>query len=175
MAMHLEKINVPWHGVVSPLFFITSRGPIQFNVLDTAGNEKFGCGRDGMYDGAKAALFLFDVTSRITYKNVPNWHRDVTRVNGSIPMVLVGNKAESKNRTVKAYQITFHRKENQQYYDVAATSNVNVEKPFLWLARKLFGDNHLTFFEPPTLPPPPPPGPGAILDDATEFEAENGL
>ena len=23
---------------------------------------------------------MFDVTSRITYKNVPNWHRDLTRV-----------------------------------------------------------------------------------------------
>lgn len=35
---------------------------------------------------------MFDVTSRITYKNVPNWHRDLTRVCENIPIVLCGNK-----------------------------------------------------------------------------------
>lgn len=35
---------------------------------------------------------MFDVTSRITYKNVPNWHRDLTRVCEHIPIVLCGNK-----------------------------------------------------------------------------------
>jgi len=35
---------------------------------------------------------MFDVTSRITYKNVPKWHKDLTRICENIPMVLVGNK-----------------------------------------------------------------------------------
>lgn len=38
---------------------------------------------------------MFDVTSRITYKNVPNWHRDLTRVCEHIPIVLCGNKVRS--------------------------------------------------------------------------------
>ena len=38
---------------------------------------------------------MFDVTSRITYKNVPNWHRDIVRVCENIPIVLVGNKVWS--------------------------------------------------------------------------------
>jgi hypothetical protein len=80
---------------------------------------------------------MFDVTSRITYKNVPNWHRDLTRVCENIPIVLVGNKCDIKDRKVKPKHITFHRKKNLQYYDVSAKSNYNFEKPFLWLARKL--------------------------------------
>ena len=28
---------------------------------------------------AECAIIMFDVTSRITYQNVPNWYRDVTR------------------------------------------------------------------------------------------------
>jgi hypothetical protein len=82
---------------------------------------------------------MFDVTSRITYKNVPNWHRDLVRVCEAIPIVLVGNKVDVKERKVKAKQITFHRKKNLQYYDISAKSNYNFEKPFLWLARKLVG------------------------------------
>lgn len=88
---------------------------------------------------------MFDVTSRITYKNVPNWHRDLTRDCGNIPIVLVGNKVGTKDRKVKAKHITFHRnKEDMEYYDIYTESNPlsnkeNLEKPFLWLARKLTG------------------------------------
>ena len=80
---------------------------------------------------------MFDVTSRITYKNVPNWHRDLTRVCENIPIVLCGNKVEVKERKVKTKQINFHRKKNIQYYEISAKTNYNFEKPFLYLARKL--------------------------------------
>jgi hypothetical protein len=40
----------------------------------------------------QCAIIMFDVTSRVTYKNVPNWHRDLTRVCENIPIVLCGNK-----------------------------------------------------------------------------------
>lgn len=50
-------------------------GPIQFDVWDTAGQEKFGGLRDGYYINGQCGIIMFDVTSRITYKNVPNWHR----------------------------------------------------------------------------------------------------
>jgi len=97
---------------------------------------------------------FFDVTSRVTYKNVPNWHRDLTRVIENVPIVLCGNKVDIKDRKVKAKQITFHRKKNLQYYDISAKSNYNFEKPFLWLARKLSGEPKLEFVEAPALAPP---------------------
>jgi GTP-binding nuclear protein Ran len=99
---------------------------------------------------------MFDVTSRTSYKNVPNWHRDLTRVCDNIPIVLVGNKVDVKERKVKAKTINFHRRKNLAYYDISAKSNYNFEKPFLWLARKLTGDNHLVFTEAPAVEPPDP-------------------
>jgi GTP-binding nuclear protein Ran len=135
-------------------------GEIQFDVWDTAGQEKFGGLRDGYYINGQCGIIMFDVTSRITYKNVPNWHRklltlsrtifmrpsnhtctgDLVRVCENIPIVLTGNKVDVKERKVKAKTITFHRKKNLQYYDISAKSNYNFEKPFLWLARKLVGN-----------------------------------
>ena len=97
---------------------------------------------------------MFDVTSRVTYKNVPNWHRDLVRVCENIPIVLTGNKVDIKDRKVKAKSIVFHRKKNLQYYDISAKSNYNFEKPFLWLARKLIGDSNLEFVAMPALVPP---------------------
>jgi len=165
-----EKKYVATLGVeVHPLVFHTNRGPLKFNVWDTAGQEKFGGLRDGYYIQGQCAIIMFDVTSRITYKNVPNWHRDLTRVCENIPIVLCGNKVEIKDRKVKAKQITFHRKKNLQYYDISAKSNYNFEKPFLWLAKKLSGDGHLHFVEAPALQPPE-----FTIDEATKakYEAE---
>lgn len=134
--------------------FYTKYGPIEFSVWDTAGQEKFGGLRDGYYIQSAAAIIMFDVTSRVTYKNVPNWHRDLVRVCDNIPIVLCGNKVDVKDRKVKAKSIVFHRKKNLQYYDISAKSNYNFEKPFLYLARKLTGDATLEFVAMPALAPP---------------------
>lgn len=62
----------------------------------------------------QCAVIMFDVTARVTYKNVPNWHRDLVRVCENIPIVLCGNKVDIKDRKVKAKAIVFHRKKNLQ-------------------------------------------------------------
>jgi len=151
-----EKKYVATLGAeVHPLVFHTSMGPIKFNVWDTAGQEKFAGLRDGYYIEAKCGIIMFDVTSRITYKSVPNWHRDLVRVcDEKIPIVLVGNKVDMKDRKVKTKQITFHRKKNLQYYDISAKSNYNFEKPFLWIAKKVARCDKLQFVEAPALRPP---------------------
>ena len=97
-------------------------------------------------------MIMFDVCSRITYSNVPKWYKDLTRVCETIPIVLVGNKVDVKDRKVKAKQITFHRKKNLQYYDISAKSNYQFEKPFVWLLRRLV-DPNLVLAEAPTLAP----------------------
>lgn len=155
MTGEFEKKYVATLGVeVHPLVFHTNRGPIRFNVWDTAGQEKFGGLRDGYYVQGQCAIIMFDVTSRVTYKNVPDWHRDLVRVCERIPVVLCGNKVDIKDRKIKPRNITFHRKRNLQYYDISAKSNYNFEKPFLWLARKLVGDMDLNFVAMPALLPP---------------------
>merc|ERR1739845_97146 len=150
-----EKKYVATLGVeVHPLSSHTNFGPICSNVWDTAGQEKFGGLRDGYYIQGQCAIIMFDVTSRDTYTNVQNWHRDLVRVCENIPIVLVGNKVDIKERKVRAKQITFHRKKNLQYYDISAKSNYNFERPFLYLARKLTGDPNLEFVAMPALLPP---------------------
>jgi GTP-binding nuclear protein Ran len=132
--------------------FFTNHGTILFNVWDTAGQEKLGGLRDGYYIGGQCGIIMFDVCSRITYSNVPKWYKDLTRVCETIPIVLVGNKVDVKDRKVKAKQITFHRKKNLQYYDISAKSNYQFEKPFVWLLRRLV-DPNLVLSEAPILAP----------------------
>jgi len=108
-------------------------------------------------------MIFFDVTARMTYKNVPNWHRDFVRVVHDAPIVLCGNKVDVKERAVKAKNITFHRKKNLQYYDISAKSNYNFEKPFLYLIRQLAKDNNVAFREYVCNPP----SSDVVLDPAT--------
>jgi GTP-binding nuclear protein Ran len=150
-----EKRYVATMGVeVHPLAFYTNLGHVVFNCWDTAGQEKFGGLRDGYYIGGQAAIIMFDVTARITYRSVPTWHKDLVRVCEKIPMVLCGNKVDCKGREVKPKDIFFHRKNNIQYYDISAKSNYNFEKPFLHIARRLTGDSNCHFVEAPALADP---------------------
>ena len=139
---------------VHPLMLHTNRGGL----------------RDSYYIQAQCAIIMFDVTSRVTYKNVPNWHRDVVQVCENIPIVLCGNKVDIKDRKVKVKSIVFHRKKNLQYYDISGKSNYNFEKSFLWLARKFIGDPNLEFVAMPALAPPE-----IVMDPALAAQYEQDL
>ncbi|CAG9760011.1 unnamed protein product [Ceutorhynchus assimilis] len=168
---------------VHPLVFYTNKGQIMFNVWDTSGQETFGSLRDSYYDQAQCAIIMFDVTARVTYKNVPNWHKDIARVCENVPIVLCGNKVDIQDRKVKTQNILYHRKHNLEYYDISAKTKYNFEKPFLWLAQQLLHDPNLVFV---TMPAPVPPEErmdpsmnpqwqqelGNILDEVLE-QAEN--
>lgn len=163
LSAELEEKCVATLGAMgSNVVFYTNIGPIRFNVVIPGGGKHARSVQSCHYKKADCAIIMFDVTSRITYKNVPNWHRDVTRVCGPIPIVLLGNKVEIKDRKVKRKQVTFHKKKNLGYYDISQKSNRNIEKPFLWLAKKL-----VHFVEAPTPQPPL-----LQLGDATEWMHE---
>ena len=111
---------------------------------------------------------MFDVTSRVTYKNVPNWHRDLVRVCENILIVLRGNKVDIKDIKIKAKSIVFHQKKNLQYYDISAKSNYSFEKSFLWLARKLTGDPNLESVTMPAFSCPARGGHGPSLGSTVQ-------
>ena len=66
-----EKKYIPTLGVeVHPLKFNTNGGEICFNVWDTAGQEKFDKLHASYYFGADCCILVFDVTRKITYRNL---------------------------------------------------------------------------------------------------------
>ena len=54
---------------------------------------------------------MFDVTSKITYKNVPKWYKGLINVcDQGIPIVVVGNKVDIRERKVKPKILLQHFK-----------------------------------------------------------------
>lgn len=78
---------------------------VTFNVWDTAGQEKFGGLRDGYYIQAKCAIVWCDLGSKATLRNCAQWIKDLNRVCGDIPIVMVGNKCDLLDRKVKQHHI----------------------------------------------------------------------
>lgn len=151
-----EKMYVPTQGAqVHKLTFHTNVGKIDFNVWDTAGQEKFGGLGDGYYTNADAAIFMFDLTSRITYSHIPSWYTNFKRVCGDDKaMIICGNKVDIKNRKVKTRSITFPKKKGIKYLDLSAKSNYNFAEVFLSIICQLMKRNDIKFIQAPALKPP---------------------
>lgn len=78
---------------------------------------------------------------------------EASRLCSDVPIVLCGNKNDVEERKVEPAAVRFPRKIRLQYYDISAKSNYNIEKPFLWLARKLLDKPDLDFVEAAILQP----------------------
>ncbi|KAH8420768.1 hypothetical protein KR222_004309 [Zaprionus bogoriensis] len=133
---------------VHTLKYLTTRGPVQFDTWDTAGQANSAGLREGYYINANGAIIFFDFSRQSTYNSVSKWYRGLVRTCGVIPIVLCGNKVDLLLSRRHSSRLDFHRKMNLQYFLLSAKKNFNFKKPFLWLARVLVGDSKLNFVEP---------------------------
>ena len=134
------------------LKFYTSHGQIELTIYEITEDsmEKM----KSLYKEADGAIIMFDLTSKETYKKVPEFYNTIRSVCPNIPVVLCGNKVDCKDRRVQPKDITFFRKAGIGYYDISAKSNYNFEKPFLELIRKISNQPSCHFIEGPPLAPP---------------------
>lgn len=71
------------------------------DVWDTAGQEKFeGLGIRAYGIGGQAAIVMFDVSSKMTFRAIPKWVHAIRRVAPGIPILLCGNKADIPHQKV---------------------------------------------------------------------------
>lgn len=102
-----------------------------------------------------AVLIFFDVTSRATYKALPELYTSVTKGPLTPAVVLIGSKADlTESRVVKPKLINFHRRKNITYVEVSSQANFQWETAILAVLRGVLGDPGLDLVESPpmTLP-----------------------
>lgn len=85
---------------VHPISFSDKEKEVIFNIWDCAGQEKFSGLRQGYYIEADAAIYMYDKTSTFTYKNIGRWKRDVERVCGTLPFIIIENKSDIDGKTI---------------------------------------------------------------------------
>jgi Rab-like protein 2 len=62
------------------------------DLWDTAGQERFSSMHASYYFRADACIMVFDVTRKVTYKNLERWYNELQLHQPSVPTFVVANK-----------------------------------------------------------------------------------
>jgi GTP-binding nuclear protein Ran len=138
---HLDNVfnekYIPTYGAdIYSICFDTNYGKIVFDIWDIAGQELFSGLCDGYYAETHGIIGLFDTTSRISLRYINKWVTDVKNISGEIPTVICGTKCDIEER----YPCP-------NYNILSSKNNINMDLPFILLARQLTGYTDLIFFD----------------------------
>ena len=61
---------------------------------DIAGQREFDFMRPTFYKGSKAAIIVFSHTDEDSFNHITDWHEDIKKYSGDLPIVLFGNKTD---------------------------------------------------------------------------------
>ncbi|KAG7176656.1 Rab-like protein 2A-like [Homarus americanus] len=86
---------------------------------------------------AHAAILVFDGTRKVTYKNLPNWYKELRQHRPEIPCFCAVNKID-ENEDIAGKSFAFPEKNNIPMYYVSASSGTNVVKLFKDAIRAAF-------------------------------------
>lgn len=136
LTQGFEKKYVATLGVeVHPIHFQTNYGLVVFNVWDTAGQEKYGGLRDGYYIRGDGCLAFYQEGVVSSANRALEFSQDVKRVCGDIPLFYVSTK---NDEGCTCQGPCLH---------ISSKNHINLENPFLALARTLMGKEDLVFLD----------------------------
>lgn len=81
---------------------------------------------------SNGAIIIYDITNPKTFARIPEWIHMLRQVIVDIPILLVGNKADLKNRKIpKKEAIRIKKTHNlSSFMEISLKSGKNVEKMF---------------------------------------------
>ena len=122
----------------------TGPAHVDMVILDIIGKRTFmQLFQDAYFSGARGVLAVFDLTRKATLRDLPAWIEGVRETVGRIPVVVLANKDDVKERhetredeisnLLTPLDVTMMR--------TSAKTGENVERAFLELARGIVGAN----------------------------------
>eukprot|EP00928_Gymnodinium_smaydae_P063341 TRINITY_DN4695_c1_g3_i1.p1 TRINITY_DN4695_c1_g3~~TRINITY_DN4695_c1_g3_i1.p1 ORF type:complete len:228 (+),score=58.88 TRINITY_DN4695_c1_g3_i1:81-764(+) len=96
---------------------------------DTAGQEQFNKLHASYYYQANACILAFDVTRKVTYKNLQTWYKELRVYCPDIPVICVANKLDADPAMAKK-AFNFPKENNLLFYFVSAADGTNIVRVF---------------------------------------------
>ena len=118
---------------------------VKMMIWDLAGDYHFRSVQESYFEGAQAAICVYDVSRRTTFDAVPHWINRLLKKVEKIPLVLVGNKIDLRKSDELDFITTDEGKELAKklkellgipvlFIETSAKTGENVEKAFYWVA-----------------------------------------
>ena len=109
-------------------------------LWDIGAQEYFRRYRKTYYNGTQAAFIVFDLTSKKSFNNIQNWHKELIEFieNKKLPIIIVGNKKDLEDDRLISYDegvelartLSNLNESNITYIETSALTGENVEDAF---------------------------------------------
>ena len=117
---------------------------VKFEIWDTAGQERYHSLAPMYFRGAKAAIVVYDITSKESFFKAKNWVTELQQ-SGTEGMIiaLAGNKADlPEQREVSTEEAKEYADQNSLFHmEVSAKEAININGLFCSIARELARNN----------------------------------
>eukprot|EP00929_Paragymnodinium_shiwhaense_P037435 TRINITY_DN19949_c0_g1_i1.p1 TRINITY_DN19949_c0_g1~~TRINITY_DN19949_c0_g1_i1.p1 ORF type:complete len:216 (-),score=62.68 TRINITY_DN19949_c0_g1_i1:558-1205(-) len=101
----------------------------KIDFWDTAGQEQFDKLHASYYFQANACILAFDVTRKITYKNLEKWYKEMRHYCPDIPVILVANKVDADPQ-IATKKFNFPAQHKLPFFFVSAADGTNIVRVF---------------------------------------------
>ena len=108
---------------------------------DIAGQDEFNFMRPTFYKGSKAAIIVFSHSDGDSYNNIVDWHEDIKKYTGNLPIVLFGNKTDlvdEKNLEDENVKKLVDERNFLGYYKTSAKTGQGVFEAFQAIIKELY-------------------------------------
>ncbi len=121
--------------------------PVILTVIDLGGQSDFGDLRTQYYRGAHYCILVYDISKKLTFESLPNWHSGIienigpiSSTKGSLPGILVGNKSDLEDsRQVTSMDARIYADIiGWQFYETSAKTGQNIESIFNQISKELY-------------------------------------
>merc|ERR1719201_2173287 len=92
---------------------------------DTAGQEQFNKLHASYYFQANACILCFDITRKVTYKNLEMWYKEMRTYCPDIPVICIANKVDV-DQAMARKKFQFPATHNLPFFCVSAADGTNV-------------------------------------------------
>jgi len=108
---------------------------------DIAGQREFDFMRPTFYKGSKAAIIVFSYTDENSFNHIEEWHEDIKKYMGDLPIVLFGNKidlVDEKDLEDEKVKEIVEDRDFLGYYKTSAKTGTGVYKAFQAIIKDLY-------------------------------------